>query len=187
MMLRLGTGAAVISLALVLTGCSGSDGAAHPDGTSPAGSSTAASATATPTPTPTPTLEKDLSANAIAAAVRTKVATITDVVALTAETDSNQLLGRPNGYTQATVLSDSHGACPPDGPGTDCGATIEVWGSQSDAQARSDYIQSILKQSPELGSEYDTVGGNVLLRVTGKLTPDQAKPYQEAFAAYVGS
>lgn len=186
-MLKLGMSVSAVVLAITLAGCSAtsSENASTSKPTESVRSTTPSTTpTATPTPTPTPT--KDVSANAVAAAIRSKVPTVTATTSLTAETDVNQLLGRPNGYSQATVLTDSRGDCPADGPGTDCGATIEVWGSQADAQARADYIQAILKQSTALGSEYDSVGGNVLLRVTGKLTPDQAKQYQDAFRGYIG-
>lgn len=110
--------------------------------------------------------------------VQTSVSDVTKLVTITADNDPNNLIGRPNGYTAATVLYDGRASC--EKPSTDCGATIEQWPNQKDAQARADYIQGILKASPMLGSEYDYVSGNLLLRVTGKLSADQAAAYKAA-------
>ncbi|KXT58724.1 hypothetical protein Y710_00295 [Gordonia sp. QH-12] len=58
---------------------------------------------------------------------------------------------------------------------------MELWPSEEAANKRKDYIQSILTDSPMLGSEYDTVRGPMILRVSGDLKPSQAKVYEQAF------
>lgn len=120
---------------------------------------------------------------AAAEAIKAAIPSITQLVELTEATDDNSLLGRPNGYTAAVVLIDprSRGLCDPARPGVDCGATVEQWPSQAAAQARADYIRNIRAASPILGSEWTTVSGDLLLRVTGELTPSTAKSYENAF------
>jgi serine/threonine protein kinase, bacterial len=113
--------------------------------------------------------------------IRAVIPEVTKTIALTEDNDVNNLIGRPNGYAAATVLVDSRAQCPSDGPGVDCGATIEQWPSTEAAQKRADYIQAIGKSLPTM-SEWTTVKGNLLLRVTGKLKPSAAETYKAAFA-----
>lgn len=122
----------------------------------------------------------DQSARKAADAIAAEVDSVVKVQDLTEETDPNDLLGRPNGYSAATVLHDSRAECG-DGPGVDCGAVIEQWPDEDAAQDRADYIQGILEDSPVLGSEYDYVNGSLLLRVSGALTPSEAEEYEQAF------
>lgn len=106
-----------------------------------------------------------------------------EVTVWTAATDENNLLGRPGGYTSAATIVDKRIPCTD--PATDCGATIEVFATADQALARSQYIQSILSGGGILGTEYHTLVGPALLRVTGTLTPDQAKVYADKFRAAV--
>jgi serine/threonine protein kinase, bacterial len=107
------------------------------------------------------------------------------LAALTGDNDANHLLGRPKGYAAATVIVDprSNGWCDPGQPGVDCGATVEQWPDAAAAQRRADYIQTIQGAAAMLGTEYDTVRGNLLLRVSGKLAPAVADQYRSAFMA----
>lgn len=118
-----------------------------------------------------------------AEAVKEAVPEVTQLAALTETNDGNGLLGRPNGYSAAVVLIDprSKGLCEAAKPGVDCGATIEEWPDQTAAQRRADYLQAIHTAAPLFGSEWTTVNGNLLLRVTGELTPTAAKAYEKAF------
>ncbi|WP_133766738.1 hypothetical protein [Amnibacterium kyonggiense] len=139
-----------------------------------------ATVTAAATPTPTPTPPGPADAAAAAKAIRSSAKHVAKVVEVTEDNDPNKLIGRSNGYVSAAVLYDSRTACS-DGLGADCGAMVEQWGSPADAKQRSEYIQKILKASPVLGSEYDTVQGSFLLRVAGDLKPSQAKTYASLF------
>lgn len=105
-------------------------------------------------------------------------------VVFTAETDPNDLLGRPNGYTSRASFTDSR-VEPESVEGleqgaVDFGGTVEVFASQEAARRRVDFIQSTFAEAPILGTEYDYVRGGVLLRVIGTLTPDQAAAYEAA-------
>lgn len=99
---------------------------------------------------------------------------------LTEDNDSNNLLGRPNGYSAAWVINVDGATCS-NGPGVDCGAVVEVWPDEQSANDRKDYIQGILKKSPMLGTEYDVVRDGWLLRVSGQVKPSVEKKYEAAF------
>ena len=72
-----------------------------------------------------------------------KQASTTKIVTIDENNDPNNKIGRPNGYISAAILYDSTVKCTE--LGTDCGAGIEVFPTAAEAQARADYIQSILK------------------------------------------
>lgn len=141
-------------------------------------------AVAAQTVTDVPAEAGAMSAHAAAEAIKAKVPEVTEIIDYTPESDSNGLLGRPNGYIAATVLVDSRAGCL-GGPGVDCGAVIEQFPDESGARRRADYIQAIGKATPMLANEWSVVKGELLLRISGKLTPAQAKAYETAFA--VGS
>ena len=157
-----------------------------PSGSTPTTASSTPSSLSTTssfTPLPPPPPAVDRTAQDAAEAIKAAIPEITQLVALTEATDDNNLLGRPNGYSAAVVLIDprSKGFCEPARPGADCGATVEQWPDQAAAQARADYIQTIQAAAPILGSEWTTVNGKLLLRVSGALMPSTAENYEKAF------
>ncbi|MCW2772833.1 MAG: hypothetical protein JWN91_1159 [Nocardioides sp.] len=123
----------------------------------------------------------DPTAQSAAQVLQSQIADVTDLVQLDEDNDSNHLIGRPNGYTAATVIFDSRVSCEGDAPGVDCGATIEEWPSHEDAEKRSDYIQDLQSGSSLLGSEWNTIRDNLLLRVTGNMKPSDADAYADIF------
>ena len=149
----------VLAGSLLLSACGSGDSSAP---SSPAASGATSSAPST-----------------TAASTSPKASSTTKIVAITEDNDPNNLIGRPNGYVSAAVIYDSNATCTD--IGVDCGATVEVWQDEASAKTRSEYIQSILKASPILGSEFHTLDGPVLLRVDGKqLKPSLAKKYAAA-------
>jgi hypothetical protein len=122
-------------------------------------------------------------AQSAAEAIRAAVPEVTSLIAITEDNEANHLLGRPNGYVAATVLVDSRitEGCEIGKPGVECGARVEQWPDQAAAQRRADYIQTMISAVPIIGTEYQTVKGNLLLRVSGKLKPSAAQAYQAAF------
>jgi hypothetical protein len=166
-----------LTLALSLTGCSSTP--AEPD-------ITVTPTTTSPSPTPSPTPEPvDTSAAAIAAAIKASISSSGDVVQITEDNDPNNVIGRPTGYLDAATLYDSRVSC--DELGAECGASIEIWGDPAAAQARMDYIQGILSSTTVLGTEYDYVRGNAIIRVTGELKPSEASEYEAAIDGYLGA
>lgn len=162
-------------LALSLAACGGSEPESSRSTTVPSPeTSSAVSATSSQDKAP-----ESSDASAVAAEMKGKVSSITKIVTITEDNDPNDLIGRPNGYESAAVLYDNQASCTE--LGTECGATVETWPDAAAAKARADYIQAILKSSPALGSEWDYVRGNTLLRVSGTLKPSAADKYSATF------
>jgi len=130
---------------------------------------------ATPSPEPT----KADTATEMANRIKAKVKSVTKVVTITEDNDPNDLIGRPGGYTDGAIIYDSGVKCTELGNG--CGGTIEIWPTTAEAKARSEYLRKVLKAAPMLGTEYHTLNGTALLRVTGKIKPSVAKIYAAAF------
>ena len=122
-------------------------------------------------------------AQAAAESIKAAIPEITALIPLTATNDTNNLIGRPNGYSAATVIVDSRTseACSTAKPGVDCGATIEQWPDSAAAKKRVDYVEKMRGDMPALGEEYYTVNGGLLLRVAGTLEPSVADAYRAAF------
>ncbi|MEV8529550.1 hypothetical protein AB0451_36420 [Streptomyces sp. NPDC052000] len=104
---------------------------------------------------------------------------------VTADTDSNHLLGRPGQYTSKVDFTDSRvkpgntqGFKPGD---VERGGSIETFAGAGDAATRAKYIQTVTKSIPAL-AEYDYVHGASVIRVSRFLTPTQAKDYDTADA-----
>lgn len=154
---------AAAAAVLILTGCSGNTN------------------TNEPTQSQSPTAHPVKAAGEVVNAMKPHIKQATAVKVWTPETDPNQLMGRPGQYVSSATLVDSRTACTDAQPGVDCGATVEVFASEAEAAQRAAYIDSILKGSTMLGTEYHTLEGATLLRVTGKLPPAQNEVYAAAF------
>ncbi len=106
---------------------------------------------------------------------------IETIVEYNEETDTNGLLGRPGEYTGKVNFADSRleqfDAADP------TGGSIEVFESEEDMLRRKDYIESIQREMPLLGSQYlyPSPDGLALLRVEYDVTPEQAEQYRIAF------
>lgn len=165
-------------LIVALTACGGEDTTGNEAG--PAVESSAEASSAPPVEEETVALD----AEAVVERLRAAGVPIVSTNTVTAENDPNNLLGRPNGYTSKVEITDERvpeAERSPDG-GVDNGASVEVFADAAAAQARADFIAEIAKSSPALANEYDYVRGPVLVRVTGKLTPAEAKIYETAVA-----
>lgn len=171
---------------LALTGCTFSSTPTS-SSTAPQKFSQVTIGTPTPAATPTPATTRPapvVTAAAISAALQAKVPQVTKVLQITEDNDPNNLIGRPNEYTQAATLYDSRTPCTD--IGADCGATVEIWPSAALASGRVAYIQKELTANPVLGSEYDYAHGNAVLRVTGTMKPSDEAGYLAAWNAYFG-
>ncbi|OUE28354.1 hypothetical protein BFL36_01865 [Clavibacter michiganensis] len=126
-----------------------------------------------------------MTAFGIASAIKGGVPSSGDIVQITEDNDPNDVIGRPTGYVDAATLYDSRVSC--DELGAECGASIEIWADAAAAQARMDYIQGILASTTALGTEYDYIRGNAIVRVTGELKPSQAAEYASAIDAHLGA
>lgn len=99
---------------------------------------------------------------------------MTNISVLTAENDSDKLLGRPNQYTEKITWKDSRAQ----NSNVDC--SIELFKNKDDATARKNYLENIIKAMPML-TQYIEQKNNVLIRIDGTLTPDQSNEYINVF------
>ncbi|KHD36064.1 hypothetical protein NL50_09790 [Clostridium acetobutylicum] len=99
---------------------------------------------------------------------------MTNITVVTADNDSNKLLGRPNQYTEKVTWEDNRSK----DSQVDC--SIELFKNKDDAKARKDYLEKIIKSMPML-TQYIEQKDNVLLRIDGVLTPAQSKEYINIF------
>ena len=159
----------IVFLCMLLAACGGD----NPGTTSSTKSQPPA---ATPTPKPAPK-----TAEQFVQALKDAGMSIGDVKVLTAETD--ELLGRPGQYTSKADFVDTR--VPQDkltgvtNKSVSPGGSVEVFASTDDMKARIKLIETITKSFSV--PEYDYQHGLALLRVSGILTPDQAKEYEAKF------
>jgi hypothetical protein len=177
---------AVASLTLIgpaialLTGCGGNE---TPAGNSPSKQITTATTPPSST-TPSTSVSKPKvvpDAATIAKALqKASGGHIKSLWTYTEDTDPNNLIGRPGGYTSATFAYDNRVPDCKAKPDSMCGAQVEQFADEADAKRRLDYIAGIYKAAPVLGTEYLTVEGSTLLRVTGELKPSVNRAYVAA-------
>ncbi|WP_116211741.1 lipoprotein [Streptomyces olivoreticuli] len=161
----------LIAAVLLLAACSSGKSAPTTDGKGPV---TPASSTSDATGV----------FKALAAAVPTAKLTWT----ATAVNDPNHLLGRPGQYTSKIAFADSQipskdtelgGTQLYKAGDLQLGGSVEVFPSLEDAAARAKYVTAVTK-SVQAFAEYDYQHGDVVLRLSHLLTPDQAAKYKAA-------
>lgn len=106
---------------------------------------------------------------------------ITRSIIYTEDTDENTLLGRPNQYFAKVNWSDERVPEIKNDFGEEkfIAGTVELFNNEEDLKARKDYVESVGKAMPSIVM-YQFAHKNALLRLHSKLTPTQAKAYQEA-------
>lgn len=139
--------------------------------------SAAISASASPSPVPSPVAAR--SAADVLSQLKSKGLPVGQSVTYTAETDVNNLLGRPGQYTSKVNFQDTRLAPQSTNFDVGDGGSIEVFANAEDARRRRDYVEAISKSASFL-VEYQYLEGLVLLRLSRRLTPDQAAAYQTA-------
>jgi hypothetical protein len=96
------------------------------------------------------------------------------VVNYTAETDSNDLLGRPRQYIDKLSWEDTRIEQSEDNLK---GGTIELFDSKEDLEKRAKYLEQFV-ETP-MFAQYMYVHDMVIVRIDKELTPDQAKEYNK--------
>ncbi|BCJ41228.1 hypothetical protein GCM10010168_44740 [Actinoplanes ianthinogenes] len=98
------------------------------------------------------------------------------------DTDPNDLLGRPNGYTSRASADLPGGDKSGEKYSVERGLVVEVFADADGAKRRSDYIQGLQKENPILGTEWHYFTGDErgLVRVSGKVKPSLAKKVEAA-------
>ena len=159
------TATLVVASLLALTACSGSDDAS--------------SSTETSQPAADSKQAAPMDAKQVIISLAEKIGSAKSATVYTADTDPNNLLGRPGGYTSKADFTDDR-AKPKLDDEVQNGGSVEVFEDSAAAEGRAKSIADILKAAKIFGTEYHYVSGGVLLRVSGALTPDQAAEYEAA-------
>lgn len=120
-----------------------------------------------------------LDAKGVADSLKSKGLPIENIIVYTEATDENKLLGRPNQYTSKVNFGDKR--VKQTDSKNPVGGSVEVFANKSNAKARYDYVDAIVKKGGSMFSQYLYLTDNVLLRIDGTLTPSQAKEYEKAF------
>ena len=99
------------------------------------------------------------------------------IVVLTEETDDNNMMGRPGGYTSKVFFFDNRY----EGEGMEPSEqnTIEVFPSEEDATRRREYIEGVTEGMP-MFTQYMIQSGPVLMRLDKVMKPGEAKEYEAA-------
>lgn len=124
--------------------------------------------------------EETLTAEKIINMLKEKNTHIGKIIIYNEETDTNNLLGRPNQYTSKIQFEDDRISQEYVEENNAKGGTIEVFENEEDMQNRKKYIESISSQM-SMFAQYIYSKGNVLLRLDEELTPQQAEEYEKAF------
>jgi hypothetical protein len=105
---------------------------------------------------------------------------VTTIVAATAASDANRLLGRPGYYTSKADFEDGRwlvSASEIEATGN----TIEVFATEGDAIRRQAYVTRVTRSMP-MFAQYIYRRKTILLRLKGAMLPDEAKAYEAALA-----
>jgi hypothetical protein len=137
--------------------------------------------------TPPPESPPQATAEQVIARLATRIPTARLSVVYTAQTDPNELLGTPNAYVSKAAFTDTR-IDPAQADDTETGSielggSVEVFIDEADALARKQYLDQTLAELPIDVSEYSYLRGPVLLRLSRRLTPDQAAEYKAALDA----
>lgn len=116
---------------------------------------------------------ESLTAEQVVRALQADGMKLTDVVIYTAETDDNQLLGRPGQYVSKANFNDARH------PQTTPESTIEVFATVAEAERRRDYVAGIGEGMP-MFVQYQVLIGKTLARLNKALTPSEAAAYEKA-------
>ena len=173
---------AVCAVLLLTAACTSGDETGSSPATTGATETTTGQPTTLLSPTSAPSAEMD--AAAVVAALQDAGLSIVETQVYTAETDPNEQLGRPHGYTSKANFADSRlerqefeGNL-----SLDSGGSVEAFDNESDAGERFDFLDAVARG---ILGEYHYLRGVVILRVSKSFTPDEAAEYESAFLAIV--
>jgi len=123
----------------------------------------------------------DSDAGPLVAELKARGLPIAEIKTFTAADDPNDQLGRPGGYKSKTSWHDSR-VDEDDEVGVDGGGSIEAFDNAKDAKKRYDYVDA-LSHGNAMFNEYHWLVGKAFLRVSKRLTPDEAEAYHAALTA----
>lgn len=129
--------------------------------------------------------KEELTAEQVVAQLKEKGAPIGEFVVYDAETDPNELLGRPDQYTGKVNFEDTNvEQMDPEISDDLLGGSVEVFNAQKEAKARKAYIDAF--SGAPFMAEYSYISGNILLRLDKSLTPEQAAEYRKLLEEITG-
>lgn len=99
---------------------------------------------------------------------------LSDIVAYTEETDPNNMIGKPEGYSSKADARDERLLT------TDPTITVEVFPTHEDAESRKKYVDSVAEIF-SFAKEYSYVVGPALLRLDSAFSATQAEEYHVVF------
>jgi hypothetical protein len=147
-------------------------------------SSSSSSSSATTTTTTAVARSKPATAAAVLDALKAKGLPVAEIKVYNEADDVNSLMGRPGQYIGKANFHDSRLEAS-ERFDASAGGSVEIFRSTSDAQRRAEYVTKLGESMP-IFVEYDYLVDKVLLRLSSKLTPTQAKQYEAALEAIVG-
>ncbi|MEH0820907.1 MULTISPECIES: hypothetical protein [unclassified Micromonospora] len=164
------------ALALALAACG--------DSQPPSAASSAVASATTPAASASPSEKPASGAKDVVGALAAAGLPLSNVAEQDENTDPNDKLGRPGQYTSRASADVPGGDKDSEKYGIDRGLVVEVFATAGDADARSTFIQDALKNVQFLGTEYHyrPADQRVLVRLTGKVKPSQAKKFEDAVA-----
>lgn len=140
------------------------------------------SSATTPAPMNGTKTKEELDSKGIVTELKAAGYKLTGVIHYTEETDVNNLLGRPHGYTsKSNFYLPGDKKIEEDGPHN----TIEVFENEEDASSRAKYIEEVTSSFPAL-TQYIYLNGKYLLRIDKQTSPAKAKEIEESFNQLVG-
>ena len=107
------------------------------------------------------------------------------VIVYDEKTDPNNLLNRPNQYTQKVAFADTSIDQPDpeflmDEDSPINGGTIEVYPTEDGAIKRKEYVEQVTENMPML-QQYIYVNGSAVLRLEHDVLPSDAEKYNQIF------
>ncbi|WP_045876331.1 hypothetical protein [Pseudofrankia sp. DC12] len=146
-----------------------------------------AAATATPPAATAPSALTGLTAEAVAIKLAGAGLPLRTVAVYTADSDPNQLLGKPGGYTSKIEFTDARTGVNPAGVTSqdpvEIGGSIEVFATAAGAGGRLQQLRQITAAGGQLTQEFDFQRDAVVLRISRYLAQAQAQAYSTALTA----
>ncbi|WP_238435644.1 MULTISPECIES: PGRS family protein [unclassified Frankia] len=146
-----------------------------------------AASTATPTTPTAPSALTGLNAEVVAIKLAATGLPLRTVRVYTADSDPNQLFGKPGGYTSKIEFADARTGVNLNGvtnqDPVEIGGSIEVFANAANADARLQQLRQISAAGGQLTQEVDFRQDGVVLRLSRYLAQTQTQAYGTALTA----
>jgi hypothetical protein len=126
-----------------------------------------------------PTQGKTMTAEQVLGQLKQKGLPVGKSLTYTAANDPEKLLGRPGGYTSKVNFQDSRLEAQSTDMNVQDGGSVEVFANENEAVRRWNDLENAALDG-KIPTEYDYQEGPIVLRLSKRLQPDQAKAYDTA-------